>query len=312
MKDDDEDTGKWLGIDTSGRQPVILNDISPNLGHNSRQLELDRIVADAVRGLKVVSEGEAQTIAGWIIYGKALNEGRKMFPKGGQGDKDFGAWKVVSQLETPSRDDAAAAMWAADNTDLMYQIMEDNPRIKTVRGAHAKYKKDKAEEEGENEDVEEHGDPDDVVDEAVPPNDGKDLPSDESWNNTSTKGDNESLSLAKKLQEEFNKLTEEEKIARLGGVKSLDAADQRQLDETLEDDFNPNNAANSVLISISRIGISGGYDAIEKCIMQELRKSPRMQKYEAAALLNLANVINNNYKEITGMVDSQPALKIVN
>jgi hypothetical protein len=123
---------------------------------------------------------------------------------------------------------------------------------------------------------------------------------------------NEALSRAKKLQKEFNKLTEEEKIARLGGEKSLDAADQRQLDETLEDDFNPNNAANSVLISISRIGISGGYDAIEKCIMQELRKSPRMQKYEAAALLNLANVINNNYKEITGMVDSQPTLKIVN
>ncbi len=123
---------------------------------------------------------------------------------------------------------------------------------------------------------------------------------------------NEALSRAKKLQKEFNELTEEEKIARLGGVKSLDAADQRQLDETLEDDFNPNNAANSVLISISRIGISGGYDAIEKCIMQELRKSPRMQKYEAAALLNLANVINNNYKEITGMVDPQPTLKIVN
>jgi len=123
---------------------------------------------------------------------------------------------------------------------------------------------------------------------------------------------NEALSRAKKLQKEFNDLTEEEKIARLGGVKSLDAAHQRQLDETLEDDFNPNNAANSVLISISRIDISGGYGAIEKCIMQELRKSPRMQKYEAAALLNLANVINNNYKEITGMVDSQPTLKIVN
>mgnify|MGYP003643354500 CR=1 FL=1 len=123
---------------------------------------------------------------------------------------------------------------------------------------------------------------------------------------------NEALSRAKKLQKEFNDLTEEEKIASLGGEKSLDAAHQRQLDETLEDDFNPNNAANSVLISISRIDISGGYDAIEYCIMQELRKSPRMQKYEAAALLNLANVINNNYNEIAGMVDSQPTLKIVN
>jgi hypothetical protein len=310
MDDDDEDTGKWLGIDTSGRQPVILNEVFPSLGHNSRQLELDRIVADAVRGLKVVSDGEAQTIAGWIIYGKALNEGRGLF----KSDEQFGQWVRDHQLGGHDMD-RLAAMWAADNTDLMYQIMEDSPRIKTVRGAHAKYKKDKAEEE--NEDVEEHGDPDDVVDDGeedkvVPPNDGKDLPSDKSWNNTSTKGDNESLSLAKKLQDEFNKLTEEEKIARLGGEKSLDAADQRQLDETLEDDFNPNNAANSVLISISRIGISGGYDAIEKCIMQELRKSPRMQKYEAAALLNLANVINNNYKEITGMVDSQPTLKIVN
>ena len=29
-----------------------------------------------------------------------------------------------------------AAMWAAENTDLMYEIMEENPRIKTVRGAH--------------------------------------------------------------------------------------------------------------------------------------------------------------------------------
>ena len=59
-----------------------------------------------------------------------------MFARGGQGDKDFGEWKVVSQLETPSRDEAAAAMWAAENTDLMYEIMEENPRIKTVRGAH--------------------------------------------------------------------------------------------------------------------------------------------------------------------------------
>tara|TARA_R100000951_G_C2626503_1_gene176180 strand:- start:510 stop:1397 length:888 start_codon:yes stop_codon:yes gene_type:complete len=141
-----DDDGSFLGIDTSGRQPVVRQ-AAPSTGHNSRQLELDKIVAEAVRGLKVVEDGEAKSAEGWIIYGEALNKGRKMFSRGGQGDKDFGAWVVAHQLDGPSDMERLAAMWAAENTDLMYEIMEDNPRIKTVRGAHAKHKAILADEE---------------------------------------------------------------------------------------------------------------------------------------------------------------------
>jgi hypothetical protein len=58
-------------------------------------------------------------------------------------------------LTGADRHERLAAMWAAENTDLMYEIMEDNPRIKTVRGAHSKYKAIVAaeNEEEETEDV---------------------------------------------------------------------------------------------------------------------------------------------------------------
>ena len=130
-----DDDGSFLGIDTSGRQPVVRQ-AAPSTGHNSRQLELDKIVAEAVRGLKVAEDGEAKTTEGWVIYGEALNVGRKKF----DGDLEFGQWVSDRQLDGPTDHERLAAMWAAENTDLMYEIMEDNPRIKTVRGAHAKHK----------------------------------------------------------------------------------------------------------------------------------------------------------------------------
>ena len=58
---------------------VTLKRTAPSTGHNSRQLDLDKIVAEAVRGLRVVEEGEAKVIEGWLIYGEVLNRGRKMF-----------------------------------------------------------------------------------------------------------------------------------------------------------------------------------------------------------------------------------------
>ncbi len=82
------------------------------LGHNSTR-ELDLIAGTARRGLELVAAGEGKAIEGWQLFGGSLNIGRSLFEKGGQGDKDFGAWKVASQLGTPSRNDAAAAMWAA-------------------------------------------------------------------------------------------------------------------------------------------------------------------------------------------------------
>lgn len=161
-----DDDGSFLGIDTSGRQPVVRQ-AAPSTGHNSRQLELDKIVAEAVRGLKVVEEGEAQSVVGWLIYGEALNRGRGMFPKGD--NKRFSEWAATANLSVVNDHDRAAAMWAAENTDLMYEIMEDNPRIKTVRGAHAKHKAILADEEkgDETEDDTSEDTDDNVTDDTV-------------------------------------------------------------------------------------------------------------------------------------------------
>ncbi len=148
-----DDDGSYLGIDTSGNQPVVRQ-AAPSAGHNSRQLELDKIVAEAVRGLKVVEGGEARVVEGWLIYGKALNVGRKKF----DGDLEFGQWVSECQLDTADRHERLAAMWAAENTDLMHEIMEDNPRIKTVRGAHAKHKTILADEDNEEDETEEETD----------------------------------------------------------------------------------------------------------------------------------------------------------
>ena len=120
------------------------------------------------------------------------------------------------------------------------------------------------------------------------------------------------LTRAEEAVLEFNSLTEEEKIDRLGGEKKIDAAYQRKLDETLGEDFSPNNAATGILISLNRLRLFGGKKEIESYILGELERSVRMQKYEAEALLLLAEVINENYDEIVSYTDHKPNLKIVN
>jgi len=119
------------------------------------------------------------------------------------------------------------------------------------------------------------------------------------------------LSRSEEAVLEFNSLTEEEKIDRLGGVKDVDAAYQRKLDETLGEDFNPNNAATGILISLNRLRLFGGKGEIENSILGELHRSVRMQKYEAEALLMLADIINENYEVIASFTDNRPNLKVV-
>jgi len=119
------------------------------------------------------------------------------------------------------------------------------------------------------------------------------------------------LSRSEEAVLEFNSLTEEEKIDRLGGVKDVDAAYQRKLDETLGEDFNPNNAATGILISLNRLRLFGGKGEIENSILGELHRSVRMQKYEAEALLMLADIINENHEVIASFTDNRPNLKVV-
>ena len=302
-----DDEGDFLGIDTSGRQPVVRQS-TPSVGHNSRQLELDKIVAEAIRGLKVVEEGEARVVEGWLIYGKALNRGRKKFP---EDDKGFGKWKKAN-IYSPNLgkevhcDDEQAAMWAADNTDLMHKIMEDNPRIKTVRGAHAKHKAIvAAENKGDDEDVE-----------TSSPETEKELNSLVEALMLGTVDQEEAKakieSAKKSVQsaiDQFNKLSDDEKISHFG---EPDVIDQWSLDNTLEEDFNPRNAAISVLTSLNRLRVHGGKDSIRDHISSALDESTKMKTYEAESLVMLSEVVEEFRDELEYLYKTKPNLNAMN
>lgn len=91
---------------------------------------------EARKGLLMVALGEDRTIDGWLIYGEALNEGRKLFP---EGDKDFGKRVSHHQLDGVNDMDRLAAMWAAADRDTFEATRKANPRVRTVRGLHAKW-----------------------------------------------------------------------------------------------------------------------------------------------------------------------------
>ncbi|MEP4247677.1 hypothetical protein [Tateyamaria sp.] len=98
----------------------------------------DRIIQQARKGLSMVAEGENRTMKGWLLYGAALNEGRELFPKGD--NARFHAWKVASLGNLPEAKDEQAAMWAAANPEQYSKTRKANPRVRTVRGLHAKFK----------------------------------------------------------------------------------------------------------------------------------------------------------------------------
>lgn len=121
--------------------------------------ELEIIAIRAKTALHKVGVGTAMTIEGWLEFGEALNEGREMFPIGGQGNKDFGQWKhdnelcdcrctkcdknLLTQVEsTLYYMDVQAAMWAASNPDEFEEMRLEYPypQVRTVRGWHKKWK----------------------------------------------------------------------------------------------------------------------------------------------------------------------------
>lgn len=95
-----------------------------------------RVLAKAHKGLRLVAEGELKTIEGWLMYGAALNEGREMFPS----NEQFGQWIVSSNLEGTHPADTSAAMWAAGSPDAFKATRKAHPKVRTVRGLHAKTK----------------------------------------------------------------------------------------------------------------------------------------------------------------------------
>lgn len=81
-------------------------------------------------GLRQVAEGEDKVIGGWLLYGAALNEGRKLFAS----NNLFHDWLVSRQLDGTEDKDRAAAMWAAGNRDAFREMRRLHPKVRNVRG----------------------------------------------------------------------------------------------------------------------------------------------------------------------------------
>lgn len=97
----------------------------------------ERIIAKARKGLKMVHEGEEKTIEGWLLYGEALLEGRE---ECGENDRAFGEWLIEHDLSQVAKDDRAAAIWTAEHREEFLETKKAHPRVRTVRGLHAKWK----------------------------------------------------------------------------------------------------------------------------------------------------------------------------
>ena len=84
----------------------------------------------ACEGLRKVALGEDQTIAGWLEYVGALNEGRSLH----KSDELFGEWLVTNNLSDTNQAERLAAMWAAANPAEFATAQVLNPKVRTVRG----------------------------------------------------------------------------------------------------------------------------------------------------------------------------------
>ena len=111
---------------------------------------------------------------------------------------------------------------------------------------------------------------------------------------------------------EFQSLTEDQKVERMGGDEVVDEFKQYELDHSIEKDFDPHACSIGILQSANRLRIWGGKAQVKQGIMQALSTSVRMQTYEAAALLLLAEVIEENRLEIEALTQTNINLKELN
>lgn len=114
-----------------------------NRGHNENAVRLSMLADEAKQGLERVTQGEENSIGGWLAVGFALNEARAIY----SADRDFGDWLRSANLSDRMHDhDRLAAMWAAANADQFEEARQrGNPR--TIRGIHAKCKEIEVERE---------------------------------------------------------------------------------------------------------------------------------------------------------------------
>ncbi len=102
------------------------------------QRKSTKLAIRAREGLRKVALGEAQTITGWLEYGAALNEARRNYPKGD--NTRFHEWLSTNNLLGANDMERTAAMWAAAAPAEFATTQVLNPKVRTVRGLHAKWK----------------------------------------------------------------------------------------------------------------------------------------------------------------------------
>lgn len=259
-----------------------------------------------------------------LELGSQLLKGRKPFEDDNgklRDDKGFGSW-ITGNFPNlpevlPDTHDRSAVIWAAEYPEDYLDIKDRYSRVRTIRGRHAKWKEEQKANKKDG--------TDDVVDEGGEANESKpssgNSPSGQSGNTyldetlddvveSLTPRQANSVGDAERAILEFNSLSEEEKIERLGGRP--DVVDQKELDERLEGDYNPLNSATAVLVSLNRLRIYGGKREIERNIMQVLSQSSRMKSYEAEALVLLGEVILENREELVSLYSNQTDLNKLN
>ena len=105
-------------------------------------------------------------------------------------------------------------------------------------------------------------------------------------------------------------MTPDEQLEYLGGPQKV--VDQKALDNKLEENFVPYNAALAVLNSLNRLRIYGGKPAIIEHVRHALDTSVRFQPYEAEALVLLAEAIMETKDELQAMYQTKPDLNKLN
>ena len=137
IEDEEENT---LDLDSS-------SDTS-GIGHNSEAIIIGRVKntleslikleEDHEEALQVLvdnQEEERETIL--LVLGRQLLEGRK-----GRSKENFGKWvsrNFPNLRNTVSKDDQAAIIWAAEFPEKHQDMLDKHPRVRTARGAHAKW-----------------------------------------------------------------------------------------------------------------------------------------------------------------------------
>ena len=156
MKYSDEGTEELLGLDLSGNQPKFDESVINLLGHNSEAVVIGRVKSTIESLLKlgeehedeiqaVVDKQEDEREVLLSVLGKQLKVGRMPFEDENGKLKDltgFGEWtcnNFPNLQQVINRNEQAAIIWAAEFPEQRQEMADKYPRVRTARGAYAKW-----------------------------------------------------------------------------------------------------------------------------------------------------------------------------